>query len=378
MRQVLFRIPLDLTVQIAGTEFSVFGFGLLLAFWVVLSAWWTFRHARQFGFDADLKGQLVFEAIVAVMIWKLPVLMPEIRIFGYGAAMVVGFLCASYLAGVRAKREGIDPGLIWDIGMAVLFSGVIGARMFWVLQNSGDVFKAGQPPQAILLRIINLPDGGLVLYGGVMLGIVAFLVKCWQLKLSVLRVADILISSIFVGEMFGRLGCFLNGCCYGDVAPGWSWPWAVQFPVESPAYKIEVFQGLIDASAQCSLPLLPAQIYSSVTALFLALLTWFYFPHRNKNGEVLLLGWLLYPIARFCLEIVRDEPRGFFGTPLTIAQEISIALFVSGLGFAYYLSTQPKLPRPMPTTSNANQKPAALVGNAAERTVSGTTNMKAT
>lgn len=353
MRQVLFRIPLDMTIPLAGQHVPLFGVGLLLALWVALCVWWTLRHFRVSGFDTDLQSQLVFEVIVAVLIWKLPSWMTEIRIFGYGAAMVVGFLVAAYLASVRARREGIDPNLIWDIGMTVLFSGVIGARMFWVFQNAAEVFRPGQSAGEVLFHIINLPDGGLVLYGGVMLGIVAYLVQCWRLKLSILRIADILIASIFVGEMFGRLGCFLNGCCYGDVSQ-WGWPWAVQFPVNSPAYMLELRTGLIEEGAKCSLPLLPTQIYSSISALFLALLTWFYYPHRSRNGEVLLLGWLLYPIARFCLEIVRDEPRGVFGTPLTIAQEISIALFISGLGFAFYLSRQPRLVR---TTRPTEESP---------------------
>jgi phosphatidylglycerol:prolipoprotein diacylglycerol transferase len=344
MRQVLLRIPLDLTVVIAGQPVSVFGFGLLLGIWIGLSVWWTYRHFSKHGFDNDLASQLIFEVIVAGLIWKLPAFMPEIRIFGYGAAMVVGFLAASYLAGVRARRDGIDPTAIWDIGIAVLLSGVIGARMFWVLQNASEVFKPGATLPQMLFAIVNLPEGGLVLYGGVMLGGVAYVVQCWRAKLSAVRVADILISSVFVGEMFGRLGCFLNGCCYGMIVSGWHWPWAVRFPVDSPPYSIELKQRLIEEGATCSLPLLPTQIYSSLDALFLALLTWFYYPYRNRNGEVLLLGWLLYPIARFCLEIVRDEPP-VFGTNMSIAQVISIGLFVSGLAFAYYLSTQPRLSR---------------------------------
>ncbi|MDB5386109.1 MAG: Prolipoprotein diacylglyceryl transferase, partial [Planctomycetaceae bacterium] len=274
-------------------------------------------------------------------------------------AMVAGFLVAAYLATLRARREGIDPNAIWDISMAVLFGGVIGARLFWVFQNSAEIFAPGRPAKVVLYDIVNLPNGGLVLYGGVMLGIVAYIWKCWQLKISSLRVADILISSIFVGEMFGRFGCFLNGCCYGDAVPDWTFPWAVQFPQGSPAYVSELHAGKIAESAKCSLPLLPTQIYSSINALFLAILTWCYYPYRSKNGEVLLLGWLLYPIARFCLEIVRDEPPGAFGTFLTIAQEISIYLFISGLGFAYYLSTQPRIPRPAkPVEENQPTDPA--------------------
>lgn len=344
MRQVLFRIPLDQTIVLAGKDVPIFGLGLLLGLWVALSVWWTIRHLRRFGADQDLQGQVIFEVIVAAIIWKLPTLMNEIRIFGYGAAMVTGFLIAAWLAAVRAKREGIEPSVIWDLAMTVLFSGVIGARMFWVLQNAGAIFQPGRKVQEMLFDVVNLPNGGLVLYGGVILGIVAYIIQCRRMKLSTLRMADILIASIFVGETFGRIGCFLNGCCYGD-ASAWSWPWAVQFPPGSPAYAAQVNAGIITTAAACSQPLLPTQLYSSANAVFLAMLTWFYYPYRTRHGEVLLVGWLLYPIARFCLEIVRDEPPGIFGTWMTIAQEISIGLFASGLVFAWYVSRQPRLER---------------------------------
>ena len=373
MRQVLFQIPTNLTLPWFGGQFPVFGMGLLLGIWLGYCAWWAFKHIRERGFDAEIQGQLMFQTLVALVLWKLPAITDVIKIYGYGAAMVGGFLVAAWLAGERARREGIDPTLMWDIGMTVLFSGVIGARLFFIIENPGDFFGAGRSVLQVLMRIIDLPSGGLVLYGGVLMGIGAYIWHCRRLKMSALKLADILMPSIFVGEMFGRIGCFLNGCCYGDPAnpDSISWLWAVTFPAGSVPFNAEVAAGVLDAKARCSLALHPAQIYSSLNAFVLALITWNYFPRRARDGAVLALGWILYPISRFCLEIVRgdtlaypfghivyralhwgsdaanDVPPAFNGGPdLTTSQWVSIAMLIGAIAFSVYLSYRPRLTPP--------------------------------
>ena len=345
MRQILFKIPLNLTVPLFGHPVHVFGFGILLGIWLGLCASWAYLHFRRRGFDSELQTQMVFQGFVSLIIWKLPSFIPEINIFGYGAAMVCGFLAAAWLAGERAKREGLDPAIMWDIGMTVLLSGVIGARVFFIVKNPQNFFGANLNLLQTLIEIVNLTKGGLVLYGGVLLGIATFIWHCHRLRLSALRLADILLPAIFVGEIFGRIGCFLNGCCYGDPT---TMPWAVQFPPGSVPFVMEVQAGVLDPQASCSLPLHPAQIYSSINALILAIVTWNYYPRRGRDGSVLLLGWVLYPITRFCLEIVRGDTPGEFGTSLTIAQWVSIAMLIGAAGFAVYLSTRSKLPHQPP------------------------------
>jgi phosphatidylglycerol:prolipoprotein diacylglycerol transferase len=130
--------------------------------------------------------------------------------------------------------------------------------------------------------------------------------------------------------MFGRLGCLLNGCCFGDVC---SLPWSITFPPESVPFEALVRRGLLDDSAVRSLPLHPAQLYDSLSGLLLALLTWAYYPYRRRTGEVLAMGWIAYPINRFMIEFLRADEAGQFGTSLTIAQWVSLVLFASGVVF---------------------------------------------
>ena len=94
--------------------------------------------------------------------------------------------------------------------------GIIGARAFFIIQNHQQFFE-GKHGLEILTAIVNLPEGGLVLYGGVILGAISYYVFCIRRKISPLVLADLITPSIFIGLIFGRLGCFLNGrCCYGD------------------------------------------------------------------------------------------------------------------------------------------------------------------
>ncbi len=255
-------------------------------------------------------------------------------VFGYGFMLFIGFLCAGLFASYRAEKVGLSRDLMWDIGMGILFFGVIGSRAFYLLQYRERVF-AGQEGMGILKTIINLPDGGLVFYGGLIMAVIGYMLICKVKKISPHFVADIIVPSLFIGLAFGRIGCFLNGCCFGDES---TLPWAVSFPPESPPYMALMNRGVLpDDAIQC-IPLHPTQIYSSINAFFLAFLTACYFPYRTKDGSVLVIAMILYPISRFAIEFLRSDELGKFNTSLTISQWVSIGLFVAGLVYLFWLS----------------------------------------
>jgi phosphatidylglycerol:prolipoprotein diacylglycerol transferase len=150
---------------------------------------------------------------------------------------------------------------------------------------------------------------------------------------------DVLAPSIAVGIMFGRLGCFLNGCCYGRPS---QLPWAVSFPRSSPPWGHERALGLIPAGAVQSLAIHPTQIYFALDGLVLLLLLSAFYPFRRRDGEVMSLLMVTYPISRFLIEYLRDDEGAFFAG-LTISQNISVALLITGLGFWAWLVRQPKV-----------------------------------
>jgi phosphatidylglycerol:prolipoprotein diacylglycerol transferase len=163
----------------------------------------------------------------------------RIPIYGYGVMLVVSLLVGCWLAGRRARKEGIHPDRIWDIGMWVFFSGVVGGRTMSMLiepekaQTWVDFFKIWQ--------------GGLVLYGSFIGGLIGYLMAYFLIVrkhgLSTLRIADICVPSIALGLFFGRIGCFLTGCCYGDVVDPARVPWATTFPANSPPHHELVRRG---------------------------------------------------------------------------------------------------------------------------------------
>ena len=134
----------------------------------------------------------------------------------------------------------------------------------------------------------------------------------------------------------------MNGCCYGDPC---DLPWAITFPKESVPFLAQVDRGMILPDAPASLALHPTQIYSALNAAVLWAVTATYYRFRPKDGAVLAVGWLLYPLARFTIEILRgDEMYQFTDVvSLTISQWGSVVLFLTGLVFVAFLRTRPML-----------------------------------
>jgi len=341
MRSILFSIPLDGRVDLGPLgSIPVFGMGLLLAIWCLIGITYVALAVRREGWRSPSPTVLLIWAAVAVGIFKAAELNARaIPVYGYGTMLFLGFIASASLAAWRLRREGADGEIAWDAAMWIFVSGIIGARTFYVVQYHQKFFgpdaltgKARTMAQ-VFWALINLPDGGLVLYGGLIFAPVAYYLFCRIRGIRPLALADIAITSVFVGIMFGRLGCLLHGCCYGDVC---TLPWSMTFPAKSVPFESLVARGLLSESAPHSLALHPTQLYDSLSGLILAALTWLYYPYRRRTGDVLAVGWIAYPINRFMIEFLRSDEAGQFGTPLTIAQWVSLGLFASGL--AFYLS----------------------------------------
>ena len=156
------------------------------------------------------------------------------RVYGYGLMLVCGFLLAIYLARWRARRAGEDPETASRCGLVALIAGVLGARLAYVIENSDRFVHAENP----FLAIINISSGGLIYYGGLLLGMVSVLAYIALRRRPLRRYVDIVAVSIMVGLAFGRAGCLLNGCCWGARCTD-GWPMASRFPTYSePLVKI--------------------------------------------------------------------------------------------------------------------------------------------
>lgn len=159
----------------------------------------------------------------------------HIPVFGFGLMLVLAFISAAWLAGRQAKKEGYKSSIPWDVGLYIFIAGVIGARLL-------SMFVDQKPPKDFMdgiFQFFKIWEGGLVLYGSIPGGLIGYWIA-WKTivkpnKVRTLQIGDWLAPSIALGIAFGRLGCFLNGCCYGDMADPVAFPSAmtVQFPANS-------------------------------------------------------------------------------------------------------------------------------------------------
>jgi len=345
MRKVLLRFVFDniWQWQSVGNELHV-GAAWLMLLWigiVCVALGVLYHQSKNFLESAVSAGfwLIVPAALLAVWLFDLPISKSGIPIFGYGMMMFVGFSSATWLASRRVRRIGQPSDVIWDMMAWALIPGLIGARLTYLLQNWNQVFGGKQGVQ-LIIATVALWDGGIVFYGGVIGGIVGIVIFCRRRNIRSLAMFDVIAPSLFVGEGFGRIGCFLYGCCFGRAC---DLPWAVQFPPDSLTFEKLVERGTVEPDAAATIPLHPTQIYSSLAAFVLAGILAWYFRRRPFDGAVLALAWILYPINRYILETLRDDEPGRLGTDFTFSQLMSMALVISGAGAMYYFSRQRKL-----------------------------------
>ena len=217
----LFRIP----YEIAGVP--IFGFGVLLAIWAVASALSVAGLVRQYGWGAETWSTLPTLLFLGLAIYFLPSVFPNgLPIRGYGVMLLAGISAGVGMALYRARQAGLEPETIFSLAIWLVIFGVVGARLFHVVEYWNESF-AGRPPLETLIKILNVPDGGLVVYGALIGAAIGFVVFVRRNRLPLLALADIAAPSMAIGLAFGRIGCLMNGCCYGGQT---DLPWAVTFP----------------------------------------------------------------------------------------------------------------------------------------------------
>ena len=159
--------------------------------------------------------------------FHLPVIGNDIPIQGYGLMMVFAFLATQWLSSRLAKRVGINGEIFVNVTLYSLISGVIGARLSHVLENLPEYTRSDLSFGQNLWNIINIHSGGLTFYGGLILAFPVVLLYVLYEKVPARLAMDIVAPCIVLGLGIGRIGCYLNGCCYGAET---NVPWAVRFP----------------------------------------------------------------------------------------------------------------------------------------------------
>ena len=247
-----------------------------------------------------------------------------IPIHSFGFMIMLGFVLGIHVATRRARTIGIEEQHIYDLALAAMICGILGARTWYVCQYYErldgwvDIFK--------------IWEGGLVFHGGFFGGALGAIILMKRRHLPVLKTADALTPSLPIGLAFGRLGCYFNGCCWGGVCSD-GFPLAVRYDPGTLPYMAHVERGSIASSALQSPPIHPSQIYASVLGLgVFFLLTWLY-KRRRQHGEIFASFFVLYGIYRFTLEMFRDDTPQYEGLSLQLTSGQWTSLLFIGLGF---------------------------------------------
>ncbi len=351
--------------------------------------------------------------------WKIP---------GYGFMLMIGFLVAILWAARRAARSGGNPDVILNCGFVCLFAGIVGCRAMYVI-HYWDQFASRGNWLSVLISIVDVRQGGMEFYGGFLLSIASVVAWLrWVEKVSLRWYFDIIAPSSAIGLAIGRVGCLLNGCCYGGTC---DFPWAITFPPASPAaadhwehklqgaglpaellythsvgltlplerdslaaseaqllnaekaerdareaarqarealdrasgdekrrlqrevaradervrnaallygdvrnnmerFGLSAAQMRELAAQHRSLPVHPAQVYSTITATLLALLLSALYWRRTRDGQVICALLILEPMSRWLIEVIRDDnPHdALFG--FTISQQLAVGMTLFG------------------------------------------------
>jgi len=223
-----------------------------------------------------------------------------LTVYSYGAMLSLAFLAGTLVAVYYAKREGVQPETVLDVALWVILSAIVGARAFYVIlfwhEFSGS-----------LLEIIMIQHGGLVFYGGLVTSVLVIFWKVKRSGISLWKALDIASPAAAIGYSIARIGCFLNGCCYGIQT---SVPWACKFP------------DLVGVRH-------PTQLYSSAAGLTIFLTVVWLWRKKRYEGQIFLETLILYAIYRFSIEFLREGQRYFH---LSASQWISIVAFILALG----------------------------------------------
>lgn len=230
-----------------------------------------------------------------------------LTVHGYGLMIGIGIIAAYFVGEYRAKKYGLDSEQIFGLTIWSVIGGMAGAKLLYYLTEIKDIIA----DPSLLLDI----GGGFVVYGGIITGILTAIIYCRIKKLEFLKYLDICIPSVALAQGFGRIGCFLAGCCYGRETGS---PLGVVF--DESLY------------APNGVSLIPTQtISSALDFLHFIILVIFASRFKKADGQVVALYLTLYSIGRFAIEFFRgDIERGSVGI-LSTSQFISIFACIAGI-----------------------------------------------
>lgn len=246
----------------------------------------------------------------------------------YGFLLALAFISGIWFTARRARKEGLGTQWLPDLSLIVLVSAIVGSRFFYVIYHleefEGHILDMINPIQSSG----EIGIGGLSMFGGLVLAIICGIIYIHIKKLSVWRIADVVAPSIMLGLGIARIGCFLNGCCFGEPSQS---SLAVIFPPDSPT-------GYMFPDT----PIFPIQLVASLSGFFIFGILLALEKFKRFHGFTFWLMLAFYSVARFTIDFFRyyEESMIFArigGARFTVNQVLIVLIFTFSLFMWNYL-----------------------------------------
>lgn len=227
-----------------------------------------------------------------------------LTVHGYGLMIAIGVLAALFVGEARAKKRNMNADVLYVMTFLCVLFGFLSAKiLFCIVEWKSFV----SDPLSVL------SSNGFVVYGGIIGGVLTAYLYCRIKKLDFVAYFDLMLPSVALAQGFGRIGCFLAGCCYGR--------------------ETDSFFGIVFKNSHFApngVRLIPTQLISSAGMFAVAAVLFLYARKERRRGRVGALYMILYSVGRFFVEFLRNDFRGEVG-PLSTSQFISLFILVAGV-----------------------------------------------
>ena len=258
----------------------------------------------------------------------------DVSFSAYRTCLTVAFIACTILIVRRWDREGETAEMSPTAGIWAFLGALWGAKVFYVLQYDPT-------PLRHLWRSLLLWEGGLVYYGGLFGGMAVLAVYLRVRRIPIVPAFDVMAVYLPLGQAITRVGCFLNGCCYGTPC---TLPWAVSFPPSSDAFLDHARAGLLPPGSTRSLPVHPTQLYMVAGLLIIVFILDRVRRRKPPAGSVALAYLACYGTLRFLIEFVRGD-NAAFAAGLTLYQVISLPMLIAAFALLLWRRSNHEAPR---------------------------------
>lgn len=241
------------------------------------------------------------------------------RIAFYGIIIGIGMLLGFLVAGYDYKRHGRNPDDIQDFGLYTVIFAILGARAYYVIFEWDYYSKH-------LNEILNIRQGGLAIYGGVITSIIAcFLFSRWR-KLNPLELADSGVIGLILGQAIGRWGNFFNAEAFGGYTNSFL-QMRIKLSIVNPnMLDADVLKHVVNVSGVEYIQVHPTFFYESMWNLMVFLILFMTSPKKRFNGQIFCMYLGLYGLGRFFIEQLRTDSLLLWGTSIPVSQALSAGL----------------------------------------------------